>query len=202
MKKTAVFIAFLMLLTLLTSCGGKDPNTLNEVASFFEPPVKLIANVKGGTTTAKMEVEIFDPESEVVMRTVFTEPETLKGLIVERKKDGKLVAGYRGITTELDQNALKFIAVTHDIMREVSNNLSEYGKIVESGDERYGKAVIKVNDGEIGVYFDLKTNKPLRIDSDLFDMALKIDITNIDSGTNEGANATVSNIDVSDTQSS
>ena len=202
MKKTAFFIAILMLLTLYASCNGMQSNTLAEVAEYFAPPVKLTATVKGGSTTAKMNVEIFDPNSEVVMRTVFTEPETLKGLIVERKKDGKLIAGYNGIQTELDQNALKFIAVTHDIMREVSNNLVEFGKIVDSGDERYGKAVIRVNDDEIGVYYDLETNKPLRIDSELFDMALRIDITNIASGSNTSTNATVSNTQhVSETQS-
>lgn len=182
MKKTAIFILLVMLTLVFISCN-QNTKALEEVAGFFDPPATMIATVKSNSTTAKMNVEIFDPESEVVMRTVFSEPETLKGLVVERRKDGKLIAGYKGIKTELDQNALKFIAATHDILREVSQNLGEFGKMSDSSDERFGKAVISVNDGEIAVFYDLETNKPVRIDSNLFDLPLRIDIIKITPGT-------------------
>ena len=182
MKKTAIFILLVMLTLVLVSCG-KQTKVLDEVAGFFNPPATMTATVKSNSTTAKMNVEIFDPESDVVMRTTFSEPETLKGLVVERRKDGKLIAGYKGIKTELDQNALKFIAATHDILREVSLNLGEYGKLADSPDERYGKAVISVNEGEISVFYDLETNKPMRIDSNLFDLPLRIDIIKLTPGT-------------------
>lgn len=180
MKKTAIILIFMILLTCLCSCGGIDKQSLEDIAAQLEPPLRITATVKSDSVTAKMTMELYSLENDVTMRTTFTEPEMFKNLVVERKKDGKLIADYNGIETELDQNALKFIAVTHDIMQEVRNSLTEYGEPAASEDERYGKAVIEVNDGTITVYYDIETNKLLRVDSDLFDTNLKIDVLNIE----------------------
>lgn len=180
MKRTAILLSILLILSALTACSGKDSKALEEIASKMEAPIRITATVKSDSLTAEMVMELYNKENDVTMKTQFTSPELLKGLVIERKKDGKLVADYKGINTELDDSSLKFVAVTHDIMQELRDSLVTRGKSVASDDERYGKAEIPVNDTVITLYYDVNTNNLLRITSDLFDTAITIDVAAIE----------------------
>ena len=180
MKKLLSLLFVIIILFSLCSCGDNDSKIMDDLSASLTPPLKMRIIITADNITSEANVSFHSPNLEVTMSIDFVSPSIISGLKVERHKDGRLFADYEGVISEVDDKALNIVSASCDVLQLIRDDLSTYGTIVESIDERYGQIEMSVNDASLTVFFDKETNTVLRITSNLFDIPVRIDIIDLE----------------------
>lgn len=175
-KLLSALSLFFTVLIFFSSCGKSEGKVIAELSDSLAPPVKMRILITAKDVTAEANISFFSPNVDVTMKAEFLSPSILSGLKVERRKDGRLLADYEGVVSELDEAALSVVSASCDILELIRNDLSTYAKVVDPIDERYGQLELTVHEKKVEVFFDEKTKTILRITSELFDLPIRIDI--------------------------
>lgn len=178
MKKLLSFL--LVFVLLLSSCGGNDSKIIEDLCASLTPPLKMRILITADKINAEANVSFNQPTQEITMSVEFVSPSIINGLKVERHKDGRLFADYEGVISELDDKALNMVSTSCDILQLIREDMISYGKVVKSIDERYGQIDLEVNNKIVNVFFDKDTLSILRINSELFDVPVRIDIIDME----------------------
>lgn len=178
MKKFLCFV--FVLCFLLCSCGNNESKIIDDLSMSLSPPIKMRLLITSDNINAEANVSFYSPNLEVTMKAEFISPDIISGLKIERHKDGRLFADYEGVISELDGKALNVVSASCDILQLIRDDLSTYGKVVDSIDERYGQIDLDVNGKNVTLFFDKESKAILRITSELFDLPVRIDIVDLE----------------------